>query len=129
MKICPACSEQVESHFRFCPIDGSILEQAESRESHGYSPTLISDQPLVLRLSTELQFLIERVRRAWPRFQRHPVAFARIQINRLRIGLSSALARPHIAAGLATALAVVLAVVFSVLVLERRHRAPQIMDD
>jgi len=51
MKICPACSETFESHSRFCPIDGSILDQAKSRETYGYSPTLISDLPLVLRLA------------------------------------------------------------------------------
>src|ERR1043166_8630296 len=111
MKICPACSETFESHFGFCPIDGSILNQAESHKSHGYSPTLISDQPLALRLSTELRFLIERARRVWPRFQRHPVTFTRIQINRLRCEVSAALARPHVASGMLTALAVVLAVV------------------
>jgi len=38
MKICPACSETFESHSRFCPIDGSILDQAKSRETYGYSP-------------------------------------------------------------------------------------------
>jgi len=129
MRICPACFEQFENHFGFCPIDGSALDQAKSHGSYGYSPTLISDRPLVLRLSTELRFLIERGRRAWPRFQRHPVTFAKILIERARIQLSAALARPHVASGLLTALGIVLAVAVSVLVLERRHRTPQVTDE
>jgi len=129
MKTCPACSEQFENHFGFCPIDGSALGQAKSHERYGYSPTLISDQPLVLRLSAELRFLIERGRRAWPRFQRHPVTFTKILIERARIQLSAGLTWPHLASGLLTALGIVLAVAISVLVLERRHRTPQVTDE
>ena len=55
MKICPACSETFESYFRFCPIDGSILDQAKSRETYGYSPTLISDLPSSPRSAGALQ--------------------------------------------------------------------------
>src|SRR6266567_4768407 len=129
MKKCKACSESFEDHFRFCPIDGSVLAETHKHADYDYRPTLISDRPLALRLITELRFLIERLRRAWPRFQRHPVAFTRIQINRLQIELSAALARPHVASGLLTALALMCAVVGSVLVLERRHSAPLTIDE
>src|SRR6266571_7479938 len=129
MKKCKACSESFEDHFRFCPIDGSVLAETHKHADYDYRPTLISDRPLALRLITELRFLIERLRCAWPRFQRHPVAFTRSQINRLRIELGAALARPHVASGLLTALALMCAVVGSVLIFERRHSAPLTIDE
>jgi TonB family protein len=129
MKVCTACSEQFESHFSFCPIDGSVLTKVESRASYEYHPTLISDDVLFSRLLIQIRFLAKGIQRMWPDFKAHPLAFAKIQFKQFKPQVGQLLARPYVLSGLATALAVVIVVVGGVLISERHKRPPQLIDD
>ena len=129
MKVCRACSGQFESHFSFCPVDGSVLTKAESRATCDYHPTLISDDVLFSRLLAQIRFLAEGIRRTWPDFKAHPLAFGRIQFKQFKQQVGQLFARPHALSGLATALTVVIVVVVGVLISERHKPPPQVIDD
>ncbi len=129
MKVCKACGEDFESNFSFCPVDGSVLTQAESRAIGEYRPTLISDDFLFSRLLVQIRFAVEATQRTWPDFKAHPLAFVRLQIKQSRRRADQFFARPQALSGLATALAILIVVVVGVLISERHKRPPQVIDD
>src|SRR4030095_5225280 len=100
MKRCNACDEEFADKFSFCPVDGTPLNDLAAalmgRNSEGpadffaaeesplavgmprggdhqFHLTIISEAGLAQRLATEIKFLIDRLRRAWPEFQRDPL--------------------------------------------------------
>ena len=129
MKVCRACSEQFESHFSFCPIDGNVLAEFKSQTRQEYHPTLISDDVLVHRLLVQIRFLVQAIQRTWPDFKAHPLAFAKIQFKQFKQQTGQLFTRPYVLSGLATALAIVVVVVVGVLIAERHKRLSRVIDD
>lgn len=119
MKRCTACGENFATRFGFCPIDGQPLSQ-NNPVVHEYRPTLLKERPLALRLGIEAQFLIQRVRLAWPRFKAEPFCFTKLLLISLQNSFRRAIARPYVPTALVTAIALVLVISLSVMVFDRR---------
>src|SRR2546423_6188688 len=122
MKQCKACGEEFENHFSFCPTDGQSLARNEQVTLSEFHLTLISELSLVQRLTSETQFVFERLRRAWPSIRRNPSGFLRHEINLFRLKVRRAVGRPYVVSGVATALAVIVAVTLTILMIEKRSR-------
>ena len=140
MKTCTACEEQFEDKFSFCPVDGTPLNSlaaavagypAQDRSgsrtqesqvprphlqerSYQYQPTILSSAGLPERLAVELQFLLDRLRKAWPELKSDPAAFTKRAAVEVGNYLSG---RPgeDTLAGAVTAIFLVLSVVLFVL--------------
>jgi TonB family protein len=133
MKRCNACGEEFQDKFSFCPVDGTpfrptgkdpgvaLCDRSESAPAE-FHLTLISDQGLARRLESQLWFVLDQAKRAWPSFKNDPIAFALRRAAEGKRLLGQTLARPHVLSGAATALVIVTAIVLSVLVLERHAR-------
>jgi TonB family protein len=104
MKTCTACEEEFEDKFSFCPVDGtplnllaaelagfsmedrsgqtkpaSQLPRKRSQErAYEYQPTILSSSGLPERLTVELRFLVDRLKRAWPDLRSSPLVFAKL---------------------------------------------------
>ena len=84
-----------------------------------FNLTLIDDARLPQRLAIEIQFVVDQIKRAWPSFKSHPVAFTRSELGELTKRMKQTVARPHVVSGALTAMLVLSALVLSVLVLEK----------
>lgn len=110
MKRCTACDEEFEDKFSFCPVDATPLnELAAAVVGHHltrreFRVTMINSTGLPERLTKELDFAIEQMRREWPALKRDPVGFVRKLCSRI----GSVLSAPNSMAGIVTALTLVL---------------------
>src|SRR5438128_2872145 len=129
MKQCKACGEEFENQFSFCPTDGQSLAQSEQVTLSEFHLTLISELSLLQRLSSETQFVVERLRRAWPSIRRNPVGFLRHEIHLFRLKMRRAVRRPYVVRGIATALAAIVVATLTILMIEKRSRNRLIDDD
>ena len=129
MKQCKACSEEFEDQFSFCPTDGESLGPSEQITLSEFHLTLISELSLVRRLSSETQFVVERLRRAWPSIRSNPVGFFRAELYFFGLKMRGAVGRPYVVSGLATALAVIVVVTLTVLMIDNRSRNQFINED
>ncbi len=129
MKKCNACGEEFENQFSFCPTDGQLLEDGEQVNQSEFHLTLISQLSLVQRLFNEINFVVERLRRAWPSIRRDPITFLRSEIGLLRWKLNRALKQPYVMSSVTTAVAIIVAVTFTILVLEKRSKHQLTIDD
>lgn len=122
MKRCKACGEEFHDQFRFCPVDGkplaalAVINPAVAE----FHLTLIDDQGLGRRLTTQLSLLARQFQSAWASFTNNPIAFSVRRLAETNAMIRQTLARPHLLPGAMTALLIVAAIVFSVFVLERR---------
>src|SRR3989440_12304351 len=119
MKRCGACGEEFENQFNFCPTDGKPLSTDLAVASFDYRPTIISDESLSRRLATQLAFLVQRVRVAWPLFKADPFVFLTSQIDQFKNNAIRAFARPYFRNGLLVAVAIVLCVTASITLLDK----------
>src|SRR2546421_8147504 len=119
MKRCGACGEEFENQFNFCPTDGNPLSTDRAVASFDYRPTIISDESLSRRLATQLAFLVQRVRVAWPLFKADPFVFLTSQIDQFKNNAIRAFARPYFRNGLLVAVAIVLCVTASITLLDK----------
>ena len=85
MKRCRACGEEFQNPFNYCPADGQALDPA-SPTGFYYLPTIISDEPLVRRLVSQVWFVVERSRIAWLRFKADPFHFLSDQFAQIEVG-------------------------------------------
>jgi TonB family protein len=141
MKTCTACEEQFEDKFSFCPVDGTPLNslaaelagfsrkgspgptgadsprfRRHSQErSYEYQPTMLSSTGLLERLTMEMGFLVDRLRKAWPDLKRDPLTFTKEAAIDLGYLLKQRLGARDTLAGASTALFLVLSVVIFVL--------------
>src|SRR5437763_5942162 len=122
MKQCKACGEEFENRFSFCPTDGQSLAQSEPVTLSEFHLTLISELSLLKRLSSETQFVVERLSRVWPSIRRNPVGFLRREIHLCRLKMRRAVGRPYVLRGIATALAVIVVMTLTILMIEKRSR-------
>jgi TonB family protein len=129
MRKCKACSEEFESQFSFCPIDGHPLGQNEHAARAEFHLTLIAELSLVERLLTEIKFVVARFRRAWPSMRRDPITFFKTEARLLRSNIRRALAQPYLTRSVLTAAAVIVGITLTILVLEKRSRRPVLNDD
>src|SRR5437588_12216087 len=95
MKRCGACGDEFENHFNFCPTDGETLFTNRDTATFDYRPTIISDESLARRLATQLAFLVQRVRVAWPLFKADPFVFLTNQFDQFQHYAIRAFARPY----------------------------------
>jgi TonB family protein len=120
MKKCKMCGEEFADKYGFCPMDGTSLDRAfvvsVARE---FNLTLIGDARLTQRLLTELRFVVDELKRAWPSFKQDPIAFSRSELRELKRGIKRTLARPHLLSGAMTAVLLMCSVASIVLVLEK----------
>jgi TonB family protein len=122
MKRCNACGEEFEDKFSFCPVDGKQFSVVVPDASgHEFNLTIISELGLLGRLAIELQFVLAQVKKSWPSFKKHPVAFTGAKLSELKKLLQRTLERPHGLSGSLTALLLVSAIILSVLLLEKQH--------
>jgi TonB family protein len=120
MKKCNVCGEDFEDKYAFCPLDGvPLLELSATFEPREFNLTLIGDARLSQRLAIEIQFLLDQIKRAWPSFKSHPIAFTQSEFGELKKRMKQALARPHLVSGAMTAVLVLSALILSVLFLEK----------
>jgi TonB family protein len=118
MKRCKACDEEFDDKFSFCPVDATplnslaaalagsqITEILAAREFH---VTIIDGTVLPERLTKELRFMIQQLKRAWPNAKRDPIGFGKRSLLACRVRIRNALAAPNSLAGIVTALAIVL---------------------
>jgi len=119
MKKCKTCGENFEDKYAFCPLDGTPLRESFAFEPREFSLTLIGDARLSQRLAIELQFVFDQLKRAWPSFKSHPIAFTRTELRELGKQIKQTLARPHLLSGAMTGLLLICSVVSIVLVLEK----------
>jgi TonB family protein len=80
---------------------------------------MVSGRGLLHRLVVELEFVLNRVRKSWPSFKRHPVTFTKTQVSELQKALKSTVTRPHVLSGSLTSVMLVTAIILSVLLLEK----------
>ena len=118
MKRCDVCGEDFKDKFNFCPVDGRPLSEVVAR-GHEFKLTIVGDLGLIQRLALELKFVLDQIRRSWPSFRRHPIAFTGNHVRQLNKLLQQTLARPHILSASLSALLIVSAIILSVLVLEK----------
>jgi TonB family protein len=120
MKKCQVCGEDFEEKYAFCPLDGMPLRELSATfEPREFNLTLISDARLSQRLAIEIRFVVDQIKRAWPSFKSHPIAFTRSEFGELRKRVKQTIARPHVLSGAMTAVLVLSALVLSVLFLEK----------
>src|SRR5262245_20447610 len=129
MKRCDACSEEFESKFSFCPLDGNVLVEADTPTEYGYRPTLIVERPLLQRLFIETQFLFARAQTAWPDFKADPFTFIRGELHRLQAAIHRFLTRPYVIRASLTAVAIISTVVMTVILFEVRRSHTAVIDD
>jgi hypothetical protein len=130
MKKCNTCGEEFEDEFSFCPVDGKPFRIAPGTSRHEFNLTIISELGLLERLAIEFQFLLGQVKKSWPSFKKHPVAFTGAKLRELRKLLQRTLERPYVLSGSLTALLLVSAVILSALLLEKHQpRTPESIDE
>lgn len=129
MKQCKVCGEEFENRFSFCPTDGQSLAPSEQITLSEFHLTLLSELSLVRRLSSETQFVVEGLRRAWPSIRGNPVGFLRHEIHLFRLKVGRAVRRPYVVGALATALAVIVFVTLTILITDKRSRNQFINED
>jgi TonB family protein len=155
MKTCTACEEQFENKFSFCPVDGTplnLLAAALSGYStkdkptattqatplprlrsqvrrYQYQPTILSSAGLLKRLAAELQFLLDRLKKAWPELKSDPLAFTKRAAVDVGNFLSGSLGAQDTLAGAVTALFLVLSVVLFVMQLGTGSKVYSAGDD
>ncbi|HXM48943.1 MAG TPA: energy transducer TonB [Pyrinomonadaceae bacterium] len=133
MKRCNECGEEFDDKFFFCPVDGTMLgitlPPLDSRHSSRaeFQLTLISDEALLPRLASQLSFVMNQAKQAWPSFRSDPRAFSGTVIRQGTRSFKQNVLRPHVLSGVTTALFIVGAIVLGVLVWEKRTgRVPTI---
>src|SRR5258706_14096532 len=133
MKRCNECGEEFNDKFCFCPVDGTMLgitpPPLDSRHSSRaeFQLTLISDEALLPRLASQLSFVMNQAKQAWPSFRGDPLAFSGTVIRQGTRSFKQNVLRPHVLSGVTTAVFIVGAIVLGVLVWERRAgRVPTI---
>lgn len=156
MKRCNACQEEFADKFSFCPVDGSPLNSlaaalvtrdvpgdSYAREFVSYGPssdhpaarhpefrlTMISTAGLWSRLTTEVSFVIDQSRRAWPDFKRNPIIVGKRAISESVSRIKALMLQPNALTGMATALLLVLGAVLALIFLGRTPRAPVASQD
>src|ERR1041385_2404866 len=107
MKRCGACGEEFQDQFKFCPVDGAVLVGGRETGGFNYSPTIISDESLISRLSVQIQFLIPLLSVAWPQFKADPVTFLKAQTRQAIALVRSGSSRPYFKRALAASVTVV----------------------
>jgi TonB family protein len=146
MKRCNACQEEFADKFSFCPVDGSPLMDAgincdeeinhgrdaratleikhgrDARATGDFHLTMINSAGLARRLSSEVVFAIEQMRRVWPEFKREPITVARREITSLLIWLRSVL-QPNAVLGLVSAVLLICCISLGVILLGGGHKA------
>jgi TonB family protein len=125
MKRCGACGEEFQDQFKFCPVDGQILSGSREPEGLNYSPTIISDESLIRRLSLQIQFLIQVLSVAWSQFKLDPVAFLKTQSRQAVASVRKGSTRPYLKRALAASVTVVALVIVSVMIVERSAKHPR----
>lgn len=128
MKRCHACGEDFENQFNYCPVDGQTLYSAFPAD-FSYLPTIISDESLLTRLATQISFVVETARVAWPRFKADPFQFLNDQITQIKQSVKLACHERNLAGGLAVSLAMIFCVVITVTVIDRRAARPTVGND
>lgn len=144
MKKCIACEEEFDDKFSFCPIDSTPLNNLAAllhhdRESNTrsddekrrfsrlpygnlqleYRLTLLSNDGLLTRLSTELKFCKYQLKRAWPSFRRDPVGFSKSQVTKwVSVVRDTLRTTPALASGL-IAMSIVISAVLLVMLTQR----------
>src|SRR5437660_6171737 len=78
MKRCNACGEEFNGKFSFCPVDGTPLgiTPVQFEGLAGFQLTLIDDEGLARRLASQVWFIADQTRQAWPSFKSDPIAFS-----------------------------------------------------
>ena len=102
-------------------LDRQEVTASVARE---FNLTLIADARLSKRLAREIQFVLERIKLAWPSFKSDPINFTRRELRELGQGIRRTLARPHLLSSAMTALLLMCSVVLIVLVFERHSSRP-----
>jgi len=128
MKRCDTCSEEFQSEFSFCPIDGKVLIEVSNPTKYEYRPTLIGERSLPQRLIIEAHFVFDSAKKAWPEFKADPVAFMLRELNYFGAALKRFVARPYIVRASLTALTIISAVVMTVIFFERSRSHKPIVD-
>ena len=85
-----------------------------------FALTLLSDVPLSHRLLAELSFFINRFKKRWSAFKKHPVKVLDSEVRHLGRILTRAFSQPQVAAGLLTSIMLIMSVTFIVVMLDRR---------
>lgn len=146
MKRCNACQEEFADKFSFCPVDGSPLNSlaaalvgrevprnSYAREFMSNEPsddqpaarqpefkvTMISSAGLLLRLTREVSFVIDQLRRAWPDFKRNPIRVGRRAVSGSARRFRALVRQPNVLTGTATALLLVLSAVLALIFVGR----------
>ncbi|HEU5239533.1 MAG TPA: energy transducer TonB [Pyrinomonadaceae bacterium] len=128
MKRCDACSEEFESKFSFCPIDGHVLIEVSNPTEYEYRPTLIGERSLPQRLIIEAHFVFDSAKKTWPDFKADPVAFLLRELRYFSAALKRFVARPYVVRASLTAAAIISAVVMTVILFEGRHTHEAVVD-
>ena len=79
-----------------------------------YHPTILSSNGLPTRLATELQFTLERLKKAWPDFKDDPVGFGKLALSELTSLWRKQLQVQNVVSGLSALAFVLIAVVLVV---------------
>ena len=119
MKRCRACGEEFQNPFNYCPADGQALDPA-SPTGFYYLPTIISDEPLVRRLVSQVWFVVERSRIAWLRFKADPFHFLSDQFAQIKHRAQLVCRQRNLLTGLVVSLAAILCAVITVTFIDRR---------
>ena len=127
MKTSQECGEDFEDQYAFCPLDGMPLrEPMAASRAREFNLTLIGDARLSKRLAHEIQFVLERIKQAWPSFKGDPINFTSRELHEMGKGVKQALARPHLLSGALTALLLLCSVASIVLILGRHSSRPNL---
>ena len=146
MKRCNACQEEFADKFSFCPVDGSPLNSLAAalvgKEAPGdsYAREFVSDEPsddypvarapefkltmisnagLLSRLTVEVSFVIDQLRRAWPDFKRNPIRVGRRAVIGSARRFRALVRQPNVLTGTATALLLVLSAILALIFVGR----------
>ena len=84
--------------------------------------TMIDSTSLPERLTTELRFLVQQLRQAWPDFKSDPIAFGKRAVAGVRLRMRRALATPNSLAAISVAMLVVISAALIILL---SGRAPK----
>lgn len=143
MKRCNACQEEFADKFSFCPVDGSPLNSLAAalagkeapRDSYAqeFAPpsdhaavrlpefklTMISTAGLWFRLTSEVSFVLDQLRLAWPDFKRDPIMVGKRAVGALGFRLRRLLLQPNVITGVTSSVVLVLSAVLALVLLGR----------
>ena len=148
MKKCPNCKETFSDGFRFCPVDGVMLNamkqanepelqfEFEVREQETmhipamsvYHLTMIDDAGLLRRLIKELQATAQQSRLTWPEFKRDPFGFAERTTKAYGLAFRRFITAPNVAVAIVAAFVFMLSFVAAIAMLDR-YRSNMLAQD